>query len=179
MANRTSKHLIGMALIAVALGAASAVSSPAWAQSKTGYTPPTTTYTPPVTTYTPPTTPSVPVQPKLDFTRLYIPPPTSTVPEIPDGSRTRPEGDRRAKEDSSTRTGEPTVRGDLTKLQSVSSIGQLMVLPAPTETSPPSAVLHRLENRLPVPGQAAGNEAPAMEGRADALKALESAKSIL
>ncbi|MGQ0677883.1 MAG: hypothetical protein ACT4N4_17605 [Rhodospirillales bacterium] len=165
MEGRQAFRFIATALIGLAaLVVSAAFSAPALAQSKTA--PPAATFTPP------PKITVMPQQPKPDYTRLYNVP-TTNVPEIPDRPSIKPE--------SGTTGGQTGDRGNLNQLSNVSSIGQLLALPTVTDPQAPSAVLHKLENRLPLGGPAgqAGAAPVAVEGRTGALQALDNAKPIL
>lgn len=169
-------HILRIAAIGlIALGASAVASAPVSAQTKTGGT--TTVGTtaptaPPPVVHVQPLQPQPQPQPQI---KLYHQPNVPEIPEIPTDPRGKPE---------TTGTGSRMLggnTGNLGQLNAVSSIGQLLALPAADEARGPSQILHRLENRLPLAGaagQTTGNPAAA-EGRSGALRALESAKPIL
>jgi hypothetical protein len=164
-------HILRIAAIGlIALGASAVASAPASAQTKTGGTTTVGTTAPTA----PPPVVHVQPQPQPQI-KLYHQPNVPEIPEIPTDPRGKPE---------TTGTGSRIPggnTGNLGQLNAVSSIGQLLALPAADEARGPSQILHRLENRLPLAGaagQTTGNPAAA-EGRSGALRALESAKPIL
>lgn len=170
MKHRKLAYLAVAALAVIVLGASLTVATPASAQST--YSPPgyKTPTTPPVVVVTPPKPVVVPQTPKPDFTRSYNPPTVPETPEIP----TRPDP-------GFPGGGFAGDRGSLTQLQSLSSIGQLMAVPTATEIALPSAVLHKLENRMPLTGPAEQTAGAGVvpEGRVGAMQALDGAKPLL
>jgi hypothetical protein len=165
-------HILRIAAIGLIalLGASLAAPAPASAQTKTGGT---TTFGTTAPTAPPPVI-HVQPQPKPQI-KLYYQPNVPEIPEIPTDPRGRPETIGTGSQIPVGNT------GNLGQLNTVSSIGQLLALPAADEARGPSQVLHKLENRLPstgAAGQTTGNPDEAGD-RAGALKALENAKPIL